>query len=522
MSGIVTAVMYISIIAAMSMTYIKLAFGTVIPKKEFKIWVISWFVVTYLAFFTFNFLFFVILSSIFILFISKKAEDKLALFLILLFAIPSYTEKFSVIISLNFTRELALVLLLPLFTSLLNVKNTPNLHKFGSLATDKFVIAFLALNFVLFFRGINSPVNPSSPAEGLRYGFYLFLELFLPYYVASRYIKDFDQLIKVIIAYISICIIVGSVGIVEIAKSWLLYGELDNALGVYSFKSYLVRDGLIRASSSMDHALILGMIMSIALGFYLSISSYVKSNLLKIAGFFLILGGLVAPLARGAWIGTMAMLLVYFSFGHKKYRNISLIILAGFLAIPLLAIIPGGQKVLNLMPFIGSVDSANVDYRQQLIDVSILVIKNHPIFGVYDPTLEPEMKVMIQGEGIVDLVNYYLQMALYYGMVGLALFAAFLLSFLWPLYKHIKKFKDATNIEYLCGKSFLALLIGTFITISTLSALNMVSTILFLLAGLSVSYIRVTKNREKIARNNNEVVEKETEKGAYPTSRVVR
>lgn len=521
MSGNTSAVIFISFFAMMAMIYLKLAFEPIIPKKEFKIWVISWFVVTFLAFFTFNFLAFILLSAVFIFIMSYQVEDKLALFLILLFAIPSYKEKVSVLLTLNFTRELAIVLLLPLFTSLLKTKNTPGLKKFGKIASDKLVMAYLSIFCLLYFRGLYAPVDPTTFSEGLRYMFYVFCEMFLPYYVASRYIKDFKQLTKIMVAFIFICAIAGSIGVIEVAKSWLLYGDLNEALGVqHAIKTYLARGGMIRASSSLDHSLVLGLVMLVAIGFYIYISKLIQSNTLRMVGFLILIGGFIAPLARGAWLGAFVMLIIYFSMGHQKYRNMSLILLVAWFSIPLLAIIPGGQKVLDLLPFIGTVDKMNVDYRSQLIEQSLLVIKKYPLIGTWNPTGEPEMQVLIQGEGIIDMVNYYIQITLFFGIIGLMALVGFFVSFLYPLYKHIQRYNNQTSLEYLCGKSLLALLIGVFVTISTISALNMVNTVLFFLAGLTVSYIRVTKN---IKPSDDEATPKQNkdDKDQYPTSRIV-
>lgn len=523
MSAQINAFVFLTIIATMAFTYLKLAFGSIIAQKDFRIWVISWFSITFFAFFSNNFLLFVLLSTIFIFAISRKVENKLALFLILLYAIPSFQEKLSVLFTINFTRELSLLLLFPLLTKLLSPRRNPGLKKFGKLATDKLVLLYLGILFVLYFRGLHAKVEPTTLTEGIRYGFYLFCELFLPYYVASRYIKDFDQFKTVVIAFISICTVAGCIGMFEIAKSWLLYGNLSDFLGAeLASKTYLLRGGFIRASSSLDHSLILGLVMLMALGFYLSTQHLIKSNLLKIGGFLLLLGGLISPLARGAWMGAFFMLIFYFSLGYKKYRNIAIILLAGFLSIPLLAIIPGGQKILNFLPFIGTLDKFNVDYRDQLIDHSLLVIKKYPFFGTFEPIYEPEMQDMVQGEGIIDLVNYYIHITLYLGLVGLFSLISLFASFTIPLLKHINRFKDQTSLQYLFGKSLFTLLIGTFITIATLSALNMVNTTLFVLAGLTISYIRVTKDRDESVDSESPDGRNTQEKEQYPTSRIIQ
>jgi hypothetical protein len=83
---------------------------------------------------------------------------------------------------------------------------------------------------------------------------------------------------------------------------------------------------------------------------------------------------------------------------------------------------PYQDRVIGLIPFVGDTDSANVDYRQRLFDTSLVVIKQNPWFGGGDYIGQLGDLGMVQGEGIVDLVNTYLAVALSQGLIGLALF----------------------------------------------------------------------------------------------------
>ena len=62
-----------------------------------------------------------------------------------------------------------------------------------------------------------------------------------------------------------------------------------------------------------------------------------------------------------------------------------------------------GQELLDFLPFIGSVDAANVEYRQELLNNALIVIGRNFWFGSPDYKLEPEMQSMIQGERVSSM-----------------------------------------------------------------------------------------------------------------------
>ena len=76
---------------------------------------------------------------------------------------------------------------------------------------------------------------------------------------------------------------------------------------------------------------------------------------------------------------------------------------------------------MNSIPFFGqSTDDASVDYRQRLAERSWELIQLHPFFG--DPLVLTKMEDLRQGEGIIDLVNTYAGITLFYGSIGLLRF----------------------------------------------------------------------------------------------------
>ena len=78
---------------------------------------------------------------------------------------------------------------------------------------------------------------------------------------------------------------------------------------------------------------------------------------------------------------------------------------------------------MNSIPYFGeSTERASVDYRQQLAERSWELIQSHPFLG--DPLVKTKMEDLRQGEGIIDFVNTYAEVTLFYGSIGLVVFLA--------------------------------------------------------------------------------------------------
>ena len=169
---------------------------------------------------------------------------------------------------------------------------------------------------------------------------------------------------------------------------------------------------------------------------------------------------------------------------------------------PLISVIPGGDRVINLLPFIGNVETGNIDYREKLLENSITVIGRNPLFGSVDYLSTREMQEMLQGEGIIDLVNTYIQIGLRHGLVGLGLFLGVFFGILFGIYRCRKNIPDKTSELYLLGRSLFATLSAVLVIIFTVSSIGAIPLVYWSLAGIGVAYISIVKgtlNSQKFA-----------------------
>lgn len=462
-----------------------------IPAHDFTRRRNLWFVLTVLAFVSHSFWIYVAVTTIILTLARKREHNPVALFFILAFLVPPAQARIpgfglmNYFFDLNYVRLLSLCVLLPAFLSLRRQSDTQG---FGRTWPDKFLAVYLVLTSLLLLR-------ETTVTDTMRQTLYQFTDVFLPYYVASRALKNINDFKDALLGFVLAAMVMSLIGFFEFARGWLLYSALIGAMGMqWEMSSYLSRGGLLRASVTTGQAIALGLVISTALGFYLYLQQSVRSKLQRRLGALLLAGGLFAPLSRGPWMGALAMFLVYIATGEKVIKRMMLLGCAGVLALPALTLVPGGQKVLDLLPFIGTVEVENITYRERLIDNSLLVIQRNPLLGTFDYRKAPEMQVMIQGEGIIDIVNTYIGVALSYGLIGLTVFVAFFATVLFGIRKSMRSFPDKDDEARRLGRALFATLAGIMVTIFTVSSITIIPVVYWSVAGLGVAYVRMARN----------------------------
>lgn len=459
-----------------------------------------WLAITSAAFLTGNFWLFCAISLGLIVY-NKRHISAAPMFLLLLVAIPGFQkviEGFGPINNLfhvSFPKLLSLAVLLPAFIALKEIKNKP---AFGQFKSDWFIVGAGVLQFSLQF-----PLDTLT--NTLRVAFYFFIEIFLPYWVMSRSVDDVEKLRKVFAAYVLGIAAISLIAVFEFGKGWLLYDSLDNSLGVYMAGSYLTRgdSGWLRASASSGHSLALGYVLIIALFLYLPLVDRSNKNNFKwwLALGAIILAGLWASLARGAWIGAVIGGAIWIGTGPSGFKSAMKLVAVALAVFGVLLLTPYADKVIDVIPFVGSSDQSTFDYRKQLLEVSTYVILQNPWFGSYDYMSHPAMQQLIQGQGIIDLVNTYVAIALSGGFVGLGLFAGAFLAALGAL--AMAYFKNGRR-EAPAGhqaRGLMAALLATMVVISSMSSIHAIPWIYWSLIGLCVACSRIMSAKTQVISN---------------------
>ncbi len=450
-----------------------------------------WLALTLAAFLAQNFLVYSLIATLLLIYSNSREYNPPALFFSLMFVLPVATVQVpgmglvNYLFDLSHLRILALIILLPVFFSL-RQKND-NLS-FGRSGPDKALTAYLVLTIIL------SLLREPSVTNTFRQAFYLFIDIFLPYYVISRSLKNLQSFRDALASFVLAIMVLAALAVFEFSKHWLLYSSLLTALDLKEgMTGYLGRDGMLRVSASAGQPIVLGYIMAVGVGLYLFLQRYIQQKLMLRSGVVLLTAGLIVPLSRGPWIGTALLVLVFIATGRNPARRLMGMALMGMLALPLFAMLPGGERVINLLPFVGTTEKENIDYRENLITNSMIVIQRNPWFGSIDFLETPEMEAMRQGQGIIDIVNSYIAVTLKTGFVGLGLFVGFFALTLFGIFRAMRSIPDRGSEEHLLGRALLATLVGILTTIFTVSSISYIPIVYWSVAGLGVAYAQMVQ-----------------------------
>jgi hypothetical protein len=487
----IRALIVVLLIASIVFAFAQRPACEIIPYQDYKRRRNLWFGITLVAFLAHNYWLYVMSTGFFLLFTSRRETNVVALFFSLLFILPVAYVKIpafglvNFLFSLSHQRLLCLAVLLPAALILAGRKNT---LPFGKLTADKLLFAYILLTIALYLR-------ETSITNTLRNCLYQFTDVFLPYYVISRSLKNMADFRSALLAFMIAAMILAAIAVFEASRHWLLYQSLISVLDMgKGMTGYLGREGVLRAVASAGHSIALGYLIAIAIGFYLFLRQSISSPFARRMGLLLLLAGLFAPVSRGPWIGALFVWVVFLATGKQAVKHLSILFFAGLFALPIMAVMPGGEKIINLIPFVGKTEAANIDYRARLFETSLIVIKRNPWFGSVDYLETPEMESMRQGRGLIDIVNTYVGVALESGFVGVGLFIGFFLAICWGIYQGFRKLPDKNSEEHLLGRTLLATLAGILLIIATVSSISIIPIVYWSVAGLGVAYINLLNN----------------------------
>ena len=295
---------------------------------------------------------------------------------------------------------------------------------------DFLLIAYGILTVVLYVPpDVSSKAyQHTSVTNVLRETVLYILDIYALYYVASRSCSSRRAILDVFAAFCLSCTIMATTAVFESVKHWLLYVDLYARWGGDLMNTaYFVRAGLLRAVASSGNALVLGYLLAIALGLWLCIQSHVTKVGPRIAVGALLWLGLLASFSRGPMLGA---LLIYLAYAAVRAGSMSRLIKSVALALVVIAVTlasPIGDPIMKTLPFMGGkVATGSLDYREVVLARSWDLIEAHPFFG--DQLAFAHLQDLRQGQGIIDLVNTYVGVTVFHGLIGLMIFLGFFLS----------------------------------------------------------------------------------------------
>ena len=412
----------------------------------------GWLILTVAAFLSPNFWIFVPIATLVIAWLASDDPNPLALYLFLVFVIPPSRYLLDNgtfgIADLNIYRLLTLVILVPwAFRNFRSIQPDPSGRR---RLLDRLILVFGVIHVLS-----KMPYEPFTRTT-LHSILYL-LDVYFLYFVASRSCTRKEQIVEILACFALACALLAPLGAFESLRTWQLYGGIEAAWG--GEKGALYRDGTLRALVTTGHSLGLGYFCGIAFGAWLYLGRQIGSAKLTAAGAVWMWVGLIAAYSRAPWLMGVLLYLSFVFFASSSAAKLAKVLLLIGLAGTVVAISPYGDRIADVLPFVGTVDARNVEYRQRLITVTWIVMQENLWFG--DRFATQGMEEMINGQGIVDLVNAYAATALMYGLVGLAIYCAAQLAALVMAFKSVRQMKSVDASHRTLAATLLACMIAT-------------------------------------------------------------
>ena len=249
----------------------------------------------------------------------------------------------------------------------------------------------------------------------------------------------------------------------------------------------LTRGSWVRAQAGFPGPLVLAVLALFGVGLWFALKPAVKSRAYATVG-LIVVGGMLATFSRGPVLALLVLLVGVTCLRYMSARRF--LVLAAVLAIALSASwnLGLGDAVVGAANSVTGADQQadfNVTYRQQLLKTSLALIQQSPWFGV--PDYAQYMQDLRQGDGIIDLVNTYLVVALNVGVCGLLLFLLPYAIALWKLASGAPEAPQELRRESL---AWLPLTVAILVVVFTVSPVSIIHSILIWVVAMALARLQ--------------------------------
>lgn len=381
------------------------------------------------------------------------------------------------LINIDFAKLAAVVLLGPAFVAAVNTRTTPLLR-----TIDRLLLIYVLMTGVMTIRDLPFTSMMRATLDQ-------FILVFMPYIAISRTLKTQEDVENALKALFAGVVILAFIALISSLRSWNYYANIADSINFKVYTDY--RNGLLRINSTLVPTL-LAFLMSVGVAAALWLRAnkaqpqYFIYGLLALFGFAAFATG-----SRGGWLAGLLVVFLYYWLPRLNPFMRSLLIGSLIVAaVAGLAAIGQGADIIN--------DKyGTFNYRADLLRTSFQQIADRPLFGSSDFIDSQRFAHLRQGEGIIDLVNGYLQITLYYGLFGLALYLganALALQRALSILNELTSRRDGSENNAPPRRTvslLIAMHVGLLAMLTTVSAVSYVWNYGFLILGLMAAQIQI-------------------------------
>jgi len=436
---------------------------------------------------------------------SGSAAERLSIYGLLLIALPPVSVSLDGLVGINrlldlgVGRVLCLVLLLPAAMSLLKEKNKKNTA--GLRFLDLTILGYEFYSAVVFWLGYSE----ANALNLMRLLVEILLDTWLPYYVFSRGIKTKDDLRLLFFCLFIAMTFAAAVAVSESVLKWHLYSGLQEFYGIrWQASSYLYRGDALRVEAMAPQPILLAFTLMFGLGLWVWLAGGRWRKWFSWVLVSIFLMAIAATLSRGPMLATGVLLVSIFSFRFLSPKAYKLILLCLVISFFLMKMFGADELIMGLLSDVfgkNEDDLGTIDYRRQLLDTAIELIKQSPLLGV--PDYAAHMEHLRQGEGLIDLVNSYVVIALNSGLIGLVFY---LLPFVVGINALLNSMGvvrvGENNGSKLFSQVFVSLTVAALLAIFTTSTWGNMTFLLLLLKALPFIWLSLPPETASVAESD--------------------
>ncbi|MGQ0456802.1 MAG: O-antigen ligase family protein [Hyphomicrobium sp.] len=356
--------------------------------------------------------------------------SRVGFFLVTVPAVPHMFEGFIPFPGINYLtvathyKLASLAILLPAF--LQGSKGAPR---------QSWMIADVFLIVYVFYTSIRFGLV-NSPTMAMRALLDQALILLLPYFAITRCIRTLDDLNKVGRSLVAVSAILAGIAALATLKQWDFYVIVrPSSASMVDFRGGFIRLELTANTHSLGYCFVIGLVCLEILKSHIGMAG-LRLYALRI----LLFAGLYFTESRGAWIGLATTFLFYTSFMSRQTWRLVVLGLGGVVGLI------GFGAWLALSPPI--VDAyGTIAYRQVLLTTGLAYMAKYPIFGDMLYTDGGAFEHLRQGQGIIDITNFYLQVGLPFGLLGLTLLLSIFVQPALRLTRELLRKRPTTETE---------------------------------------------------------------------------
>ena len=378
------------------------------------------------------------------------------------------------VLTLDHFRVASIILLVP---AALTIASSKDKRKGPSRTLDVLVLSYPVFRMLLLVPSVSLTSTMRSVIE-------LMFDVALPYYVMTRGLRDLEELRFVLHRLLVACMFAATIAFMEAGLRKNIYADLQWVYGyTWSLTHTLMRGGMNRVQAMTSEPIVYATQILFTMGLWVAMAGTSVRKGVVWLGVIALAGAMFFTWSRGPWLGAVLFVLSLFALARVKPWVFGSLLVVAVVAGVFAKLAGLDESVMAaLKGLFGSSqeDAGSIQYRSQLLDTALALIKQSPWLGV--PNYAAYMQDLKQGEGIIDIVNTYVSVALNTGVVGLVMFLSPFAYTVQRILKDLAKPESAADLDRVRFlRAFLALIVGSLLTIFTTSIFERLPFLLLLM-----------------------------------------